>query len=288
LRDERVEVKKSLALEQIRELGGLVVALSGGVDSAVLLSLAVEALGSDRVLAITAVSASLATGELDDARAVAASLGVRHEELRTRELDNPAYRANQGDRCFHCRSEMFDLFQVLARQRGIPAVAYGAIGDDESDDRPGMRAAAERRVVAPLLDAGFSKDEVRQLAEEAGLTVRAKPASACLASRIPVGTEVTAERLDQVNRAETALRRLGLGQLRVRHHGEIARLELDQAGEKMMARPGTREEVVRVVREAGFRYVALDLEGYRTGSTNPESAGPEGLYRIGPARDGGQ
>lgn len=275
-------------MRHLRELREVLVAFSGGVDSAVLLALAVEALGPDRVLAVTAVSASLPTGELADARAVARELGVRHEEVRTRELDNAAYRANRGDRCFHCRSEMFDLLRDLARRKGIPAVAYGAILEDGADHRPGMQAAVERGVAAPLLEAGIGKGEVRILAAEAGLAVKEKPASACLASRIPVGTEVTAERLGQVDRAEAALRRLGLGQLRVRHHGEVARLELDEEGERLLARPEVRAELVRAVHEAGFRYVSLDLEGYRTGSMNPERADPGPLYRVGPARDGGQ
>lgn len=288
MRDQRLIVKKNTALERIRGLGEVLVALSGGVDSAVLLALAVEALGPSRVLAATAVSASVPSGELDDARAIARALGVRHEEVRTRELDNEAYRANRGDRCFHCRSEMFEVFRDLARDRGISAVAYGAIRDDLGDDRPGMRAAEDRGVVAPLLEAGMGKEDVRALAAEAGLAVGDKPASACLASRIPVGTEVTAERLRQVDVAESALRGLGLRQLRVRHHGDVARIELDEEGERLLGRPGMRSEVVRAVRSAGFRYVSLDLEGYRQGSLNPEREEAEPLYRIGPARDKGQ
>lgn len=288
LENQSLKTRKNLVLERFRELGKVLVALSGGVDSAVLLALAAEALGPERVLAATAVSESLPSGEFDDARAIARGLGVPHERVPTRELDNAAYRANRGDRCFHCRSEMFDIFLDLARGRGIPAVAYGAIRDDADDDRPGMRAAAERGVVAPLLEAGIGKAEVRALAAEAGLAVTDKPASACLASRIPVGTEVTAERLRQVDAAESALRRLGLRQFRVRHHGEVARLELDETGERLLGRRDIRAEVVRAVRRAGFRYVSLDLEGYRAGSVNPDGKGARRVYRIGPAREGGQ
>jgi uncharacterized protein len=288
LPDGCLKTKKNAALAHIEGLRHVLVALSGGVDSAVLLALAVEALGPQGVLAATAVSASLPTGDLEDARAVASRLGVQHETVRTRELENRAYRANQGDRCFYCRSEMFDLLWGLARQKSIPAVVYGAILDDESDERPGMRAAAERGVHAPLLEARIGKGEIRELAAEAGLALEDKPASACLASRIPIGTEVTTERLAQVDRAEAALRRLGLRQLRVRHHGEVARLELDADGERLLENPETRSAVVRAVRQAGFRYVALDLEGYRTGSMNREEPIPARLYRIGPARDNGQ
>jgi len=260
----------------------VLVALSGGVDSAVLLSLAAEALGPERVLAVTGASPSVSADEMDDARQVAGQIGVRHEVVPTFELDDDSYRANRGDRCYHCRDELFHVLERLAAERGFDAVAYGAIADDTGDHRPGMRAAEDRQVLAPLLDAGIDKEDVRALARAAGLVVREKPAAACLASRIPVGTEVTAERLSQVGRAEAGLRELGFRQLRVRHHDEVARLELDAEGMKMLEDPELRVEAVRRVREAGFRFVALDLEGYRTGSLNPE------LHRIGPAREGGQ
>lgn len=261
-------------------------ALSGGVDSAVLLLLAIEALGKERVLAITGDSPSLAPDDLADARRVASQLGARHEVIETHEIERPGYRANAGDRCYHCRTELFEVLGSIAVARGFSVVAYGAIADDLGDFRPGMRAAEEHRVLAPLLDAGIGKDDVREIAREAGIEVGDKPASACLASRLPVGFEVTRERLERVARAEEALRRLGFGALRVRHHGEVARLELDAEGMARLADDAVRSAVSAAVRKAGFRYTAVDLDGYRTGSLNPEAAPP--LYRIGPNPEGGQ
>jgi uncharacterized protein len=283
-----LKTKKTLAIERLRACEKVVVALSGGVDSAVLLALAAEALGPDRVLAVTGVSDSLASGELDDARAVCSTLGTAHEIVKTHEIERSDYRANTGDRCFHCRSELFAVLGEIARDRGYRHVVYGAIADDASDYRPGMQAARRFQVVAPLLEAGIGKEEVRLLAAEAGLSVREKPAAACLASRIPVGTEVTPERLGQIDRAEAALRRLGYRQIRVRHHGEIARLELDEEAFERLSDPGARAELVEAVKEAGFRFVAVDLEGYRSGSLNPVEPEEPTLYRIGPAREGGQ
>lgn len=257
------------ALDRLVAARGVVVALSGGVDSAVLLALAVEALGAPSVVAATGVSASLSASELGDARRIAGFVGVRHRILATGEIERPGYRANDGTRCFHCRDELFGRLRRLADEQRLPHVAYGAITDDLGDDRPGMRAARRHGVLAPLLEAGFSKADVREVARAAALPVHDKPAAACLASRIPTGTEVTRDKLGQIERAEAALRGLGFGQLRVRHHGDVARLELDADGDRRLASdPGLRAEVVLEVRAAGFRFVALDLEGYRTGSLN--------------------
>jgi len=265
---------RARAIALMRSRRSLVVALSGGVDSAVLLALALEALGPERVLAVTGLSPSLPSHELEDARAVARAVGATHEVVETHEMDRPGYRANAGDRCYHCRSELFGVLRSMAESRGIEAVAYGAIRDDSGDFRPGMAAARELGVLAPLLEAGIGKSEVRALAREAGLPVREKPASACLSSRIPVGTEVTPGRLAQVERAEAALRKMGFQQFRVRHHGEVARLELDAEGLRQLLDPSQRSRVVAAVRVAGFRFVAVDLEGYRSGSLNPEPLAP--------------
>lgn len=284
--DTELRRKRDVAIGCLRRCGSVVVALSGGVDSAVLLVLAVEALGPDRVVAVTGRSAAVPERDLEDARGVAEQIGVRHEVLDTAELQRQAYRENAGDRCFHCRSELFEGLRRFADERGFRRVVYGAIRDDLGDHRPGMQAAERLGVLAPLLDAGLGKPDVRRLAAEAGLAVRDKPAEACLASRIPVGTEVTEARLKQVERAEAALRDLGFLQLRARHHGDVARLELDAASFARLADPQLRERVGRAVRSAGFRYVAADLDGYRTGSLNPVSV--SGVDGKPPARDTGQ
>ncbi len=282
--DSIILQKAESVRESLRRAGPLVVALSGGVDSAVLLRLAAEALGPDSVLAVTGVSESLGTEDLADARSVAAWLGVRHETLETREMEQEGYRRNAGDRCYFCRSELFGRLRDKASALGFRAVAYGAIPEDLGEVRPGMKAASELGVIAPLLDAGLTKPEIRALAYDAALPVRDKPAAACLSSRIPEGTEVTSERLRAVRLAESGLRGLGFRQVRVRYHGEIARIETDPEGEARLRDPDVRREAVARVREAGFRYVVLDLEGYRREAAVPRSP----LYRIGPARESGQ
>jgi len=254
------------AFNLLKEYKRVIVALSGGVDSASLAALAVEALGPENVLAVTTSSAAVPLAERQTAAGVAAHLGVEHREVETQELKNPDYRANAGDRCYHCRVEMFACLGGIARSGGYDAVVYGAIADDLEDDRPGMLAADELGVRAPLLEAGWTKEDVRAFAADRGLPVSAKPAAACLGSRIPVGTPVTEARLARVERAESALARLGFHQFRVRYHGDIARLELDPEGDRRLRDPVLRRQVVEAVRGAGFRFVALDLEGYRGGS----------------------
>lgn len=260
---------RSLVIDRIRGFGSLLVALSGGVDSAVLLALGREALGPENVLAVTASSGSLPRRDLDDARRVAEHVGVEHLVVKTGELGVTAYRANNGDRCFYCRNELFRVLKNVARDRGIDEIAYGAIKDDVGDFRPGMKAAAVWGIRAPLLDAGMDKESVRRLARAAGLPVDSKPAAACLASRIPSGMEVTEGRLQSVESAEEALRELGFGQVRVRHHGQVARIELEPADLAKLADPVIRARVVQAVKKVGFRFCTLDLEGYRTGSLNP-------------------
>jgi uncharacterized protein len=280
--------KRRRATAILDDCGSVVVALSGGVDSAVLLSLAMQALGRERVLAATGHSGSLAAADLAAARRVAASLEAPHVLVPTAELGRPGYRANAGDRCFHCRSELFEALDRLARDRGLEAVVYGAIADDRHDARPGMLAAERLGVRAPLLEAGFDKEDVRSLAAEAALPVASRPSNACLASRIPVGTEVTADRLARIERAETALADLGFGRLRVRDHGEIARLELDPAGLGRLADPGLRERVARALRASGFRFATIDLEGYRPGGAVGGGPIEAPAQRTSPTRESGQ
>jgi len=278
--------KKQLAISMLREHRAVLVALSGGVDSATLLAIACEALGPEKVLAVTGRSGAVTESEIDDAGRVARQLSVRHEVVATRELDRPEYRANNGDRCFHCRSELFGILSKVSVQQGTDAIAYGAIVDDLREDRPGMDAAKRLGILAPLLDANICKNDVRALARGFNLHVQEKPASPCLASRIPVGTEVTSERLAQVERAEATLRRLGFSQFRVRHHGEIARIELGPGEDERLGDPALRAETVRSVKSAGFRFVVLDLEGYRAAGQDPKAA--DRLYLIAPSRESGQ
>jgi uncharacterized protein len=270
--------KRQRAISMLRKHRAVLVALSGGVDSAVLLAVAAEALGSANVLAVTGRSASVTDEEIKDAEQVARALRVRHEIVDTMEIDRPAYRANSGDRCFHCRTELFDVLGGVARSRGVEAIAYGAIVDDLGDDRPGMEAARERGVLSPLLDADITKRDVRDLANQFDIHIQDKPSNACLASRIPIGLEVTPERLREVSRAESALRRLGFRQCRVRHHGEIARIELGGGEAGRLDDPLIRADVIRSVKDAGFRFVTVDLEEYGAGR----------LYSIGPHRESGQ
>jgi pyridinium-3,5-biscarboxylic acid mononucleotide sulfurtransferase len=281
-----VMMKKIDAVGTLRSQSKLIVALSGGVDSAVLLAIAREALGPDRLVAVTGRSDAVTDEEIEDAARVASGLGVRHRVVRTFEIEREAYRSNAGDRCFHCRTELFEVLARLAAEADGARVAYGAILDDLGDHRPGMRAAAELGVLAPLVEARICKLDVRALAEYYDLHVGDKPASACLASRIPIGVEVTPERLGQVARAEREMRSLGFRQFRVRHHGDIARIELGPGEADRLLDPALRAEIASRVKAAGFRFVALDLEGYREGSLNPAPAEP--LYSIAPKREGGQ
>ena len=279
--------KKQRAISLLREHRGVLVALSGGVDSATLMAIACEALGPANVLAVTGRSESVTSAEIADARGVAEAFGVRHQVIDTREIDRPAYRANAGDRCFHCRMELFEVLSAIASSNNIETIVYGAIVDDMGEERPGMAAAKSLGILAPLLEAGIGKTDVRTLAKLFNLHVQDKPAAACLASRIPKGIEVTPERLAQVARAEGALRSLGFRQFRVRYHGEIARLELGSGESARLEDPALRAAVVAAVKEAGFRFVVTDLEGYRPGGGDADIAGGR-LYSIGPIRDSGQ
>lgn len=251
--------------ERLRELGRVVVAFSGGADSAYLAWVATDELGADAVLCATAVSPSLATSELDDCRALAAEWGLRWLPVTTDELSRPEYVANDGDRCYHCKAELMDVLVPLAVGEGA-TVVLGVNVDDLGDHRPGQRAAAERGAAFPMVDAGFTKSDVREASRRAGLRTWDKPAAACLSSRLPYGTPVTIGVLGTVERAEAALRGLGLTELRVRHHGDVARVEIGAA--ELDAAFARRAEVTAAVRAAGYRYVALDLDGFRSGSLN--------------------
>ena len=257
-----------MTLQALRDrIGGLervVVAFSGGVDSALLARVSHEVLG-DRSVAVTAVSGSLAPSERDDCRRLAERWGMRWLEVGTDELARADYVRNDIDRCYHCKSELMDRLQPLAdAERAV--VTLGVNLDDLHDHRPGQRAARERGAVFPLVEAGFTKAMVREAARELGLDVWDKPAAACLASRVPYGTPVTLGTLTAVARAEQALKALGFGQVRVRHYGDLARLELD--GEVLAEAVEQRKAVVEAVKEAGYRYVTLDLEGFRSGNLN--------------------
>ncbi len=244
---------------QLASLGRLAVAFSGGVDSTALLHAARRVLGKDNGVAVIADSPSLPRAELAEAREIATAIDARLVEVRTDEGSDPAYRANVGNRCYFCKAALFRAMETFARTEGFPYLSFGEIVDDWSDDRPGARAAREFGVVAPLSAAGFGKEDVRRYAAEHGLTVADKPASACLASRIPVGTEVTPELLAVVEVAEAGLRGLGLRVLRVRHHGALARVEVG-ADELEFARL-ERPRIETILRSAGFERTELGVYG---------------------------
>lgn len=259
--------KEKLLFARLAETPSLIVALSGGADSAYLAWAAQKVLG-ERALSVTALSSSFSAYDRSTVEKFIRDFHIHHEFIETHEMENPAYRANAADRCFFCKDELFSVLDDLAQQRGFAATAYGVNADDTLDFRPGHRAAKNHRVLAPLLDAGLRKTEIRELSHRAGLPTWDRPASACLASRVPYGTEVTTERLSLIERGEAVLRELGFRQFRVRLHDKLARVEI---APDEMPRAFSQEmaaAIARRLKQAGFTYVALDLEGYRQGSLN--------------------
>ena len=254
------------ARDIVRSLGSVLVAYSGGVDSSLLLKVALDELGVERAVAVLASSPAYPAEEQEDARALADAMKARLVEVETHEVELDAYRRNLPDRCFHCKEELFDTLEPVREQLGLAHLAYGATADDASDHRPGHGSAVRRGVRFPLLEAGMGKGEVRAAARDLGLPNWDKPSFACLSSRIPHGTKVTADALGRIGAAEAALKALGFRQVRVRHHGEVARIEVEPSDlERLLA---LRTVVVARVREAGYAFIALDLEGYATGSLN--------------------
>lgn len=275
--------KRQQVEEILRSCGSVLVACSGGVDSVLLAAVTARVLG-DKAAAATAVSPSLASGELDDARAAARAAGIRHIEVPTGELDNPDYAANAPDRCFHCKDTAYGVFTALAAREGFAVVVDGTNADDQGDHRPGRRAASEHGVRSPLVEAGMTKEEIRAWARELGLAVWDKPAAACLSSRIPYGSPVTAGKLARIDRAEAALKALGFRQCRVRDHDSVARIEVEAPLLPQLLE--RRREVIDAVKQAGYAYVSLDLEGFRSGSMNetlPGSAGTVVSQTVPPA-----
>jgi uncharacterized protein len=265
--DPSLEVKLAQLEANLRQMGQVLIAYSGGVDSAYLASVAHRVVG-DYMLAVIADSPSLARTHLADALAFANEQRIPVQVISTSELDHPEYARNDGQRCFHCKDELFAVMEALRAERVFDTIAYGVNVDDQGDFRPGQQAARQHHVAAPLLMAQLTKQEIRELARHAGLRIWDKPASACLSSRIEYGRPVTREALDVIERGEDAIRALGFRQFRVRHHGEIVRIEIAREELERALDPATAREFTAIFKTLGFKFVTLDLEGFRSGSMN--------------------
>jgi uncharacterized protein len=276
--DMDLSAKQSLLEDSLRSLGRTLVAYSGGVDSAYLAWVTHKVLGHN-ALAVIADSPSLARTQLQDALAFAGEHGIAIEVIQTSEMDRPEYVRNDRQRCFHCKDELFQVMEAFAAKRGFQSIAYGVNVDDQSDFRPGQAAARQHQVAAPLLQAGLTKPDIRELARAADLRVWEKPASACLSSRIEYGRPVTLEALSAVEQGEEALRQLGFRQCRVRHHGEIARIEIAWDELHRALTPDMFAEFTRTFKALGFTFVTVDTEGFRSGSMNAAKTAPP-LIRL--------